>query len=66
MLLALAHTDCCYRADYELAKLLRFLDDPAGARSHLDLVASGKHLEGPSYTRKGKYSMEVRRPVLLS
>ncbi|KAH9942857.1 hypothetical protein B0H21DRAFT_749760 [Amylocystis lapponica] len=30
----------------------------AGARQHLELVMSGKPLEGPGVSRKGKYSME--------
>lgn len=51
-------------ADYELGRLLACTGDKAGARKHLDTVASGRHLESSSSARKGKYSMEVRpRPT---
>ncbi|KAJ6628153.1 hypothetical protein B0H10DRAFT_1991650 [Mycena sp. CBHHK59/15] len=47
-----------YHAHYELGRLLACLGDEAGARTHLELVLSGKYLEvGPS-GRKGRYSME--------
>ena len=50
----------CLCLDYELGRLLACKGDKAAARGHLDLVASGKHLEASTSARKGKYSMEVR------
>ncbi|KAH7060368.1 hypothetical protein BKA62DRAFT_780079, partial [Auriculariales sp. MPI-PUGE-AT-0066] len=49
-----------YYTHYELAQLLTVLKTPqlTAARTHLELVGSGKHLEGPGHARKGKYSME--------
>lgn len=46
--------------DYELGRLLACEGKVDEARSHFDLVLSGKYLEvGPS-GKKGRYSMEVR------
>ncbi|KZW03062.1 hypothetical protein EXIGLDRAFT_728589 [Exidia glandulosa HHB12029] len=47
-----------YYSHYELGRLLACRGDKAGARQHLELVASGKHLESSASARKGKYSME--------
>ncbi|KAF9034810.1 hypothetical protein BJ165DRAFT_1356068 [Panaeolus papilionaceus] len=47
-----------YHAHYELAKLLANTGDFTGAKHHLDLVASGKHLEVNAKGMKGRYSME--------
>ncbi|EMD32712.1 hypothetical protein CERSUDRAFT_161188 [Gelatoporia subvermispora B] len=47
-----------YYSHYEYGRLLACKGDKAGARQHLDLVMSGKPLEGPGVTRKGKYSLE--------
>ncbi|KZT05152.1 uncharacterized protein LAESUDRAFT_781726 [Laetiporus sulphureus 93-53] len=47
-----------YHAHYEYGRLLACKGDKEGARRHLELVMSGKPLEGPGVTRKGKYSME--------
>ncbi|PPQ75306.1 hypothetical protein CVT24_007499 [Panaeolus cyanescens] len=47
-----------YHAHYELAKLLANTGDLTGAKHHLDLVASGKHLEVNAKGMKGRYSME--------
>ncbi|THG95455.1 hypothetical protein EW026_g6202 [Hermanssonia centrifuga] len=47
-----------YYTHYELGRLLACKGDKEGARSHLELVMSGKPLEVPPASRKGKYSME--------
>ncbi|KAH9837579.1 uncharacterized protein C8Q71DRAFT_753294 [Rhodofomes roseus] len=47
-----------YFAHFEYGRLLACKRDKAGAREHLELVMSGKSLEGPGVHRKGKYSME--------
>ncbi|THH26374.1 hypothetical protein EUX98_g7819 [Antrodiella citrinella] len=47
-----------YYAHFEYGRLLACMGDTEGARSHLDLVVSGKPLEVSQSGRKGKYSME--------
>ncbi|CCM00537.1 uncharacterized protein FIBRA_02571 [Fibroporia radiculosa] len=48
-----------YYAHYEYGRLLACKGDKEGARKHLELVMSGKPLEGPGGNhRKGKYSLE--------
>ncbi|KIP02601.1 hypothetical protein PHLGIDRAFT_130658 [Phlebiopsis gigantea 11061_1 CR5-6] len=47
-----------YYTHYEYGRLLACQGDKEGARRHLDLVMSGKALEMPPASRKGKYSME--------
>jgi len=47
-----------YYAHYELGRLLACKGDIENARKHLELVMSGKPLEVPPASRKGKYSME--------
>ncbi|KAF9808167.1 hypothetical protein IEO21_07953 [Rhodonia placenta] len=47
-----------YYAHYEYGRLLACKGDKQGAREHLELVMSGKPLEGPGGNRKGKYSLE--------
>jgi len=47
-----------YHAHYEYGRLLACKGDKVGAKQHLELVMSGKPLEGPGGNRKGKYSME--------
>ncbi|KAI0085514.1 hypothetical protein BDY19DRAFT_438314 [Irpex rosettiformis] len=47
-----------YYTHYELGRLLACKGDKEGAKKHLELVMSGKALETPPASRKGKYSME--------
>ncbi|KAI0049076.1 hypothetical protein FA95DRAFT_1489914 [Auriscalpium vulgare] len=47
-----------YYAHFEYGRLLACKGDQDGARKHLDLVFSGKHLEVNAAGRKGKYSLE--------
>lgn len=47
-----------YNAHFEYGRLLACMGDKDGARTQLDLVLSGKHLEVNAAGRKGKYSLE--------
>ncbi|KAI0270398.1 hypothetical protein BC834DRAFT_511339 [Gloeopeniophorella convolvens] len=47
-----------YNAHFEYGRLLACMGDKEGARTQLDLVFSGKHLEVNAAGRKGKYSLE--------
>ncbi|KAF8264918.1 hypothetical protein EI94DRAFT_1590818 [Lactarius quietus] len=47
-----------YYAHYEYGRLLACMGDKDRARTQLDLVLSGKHLEVNAEGRKGKYSLE--------
>ncbi|KAM5534139.1 hypothetical protein V8D89_012159 [Ganoderma adspersum] len=47
-----------YYAHFEYARLLACMGDKDGARTHLDMVLSGKPLEVAPGSRKGKFSME--------
>ncbi|KAL4246932.1 Inclusion body clearance protein IML2 [Abortiporus biennis] len=47
-----------YYAHFEMGRLLACSGDKEQARSHLDLVFSGKALDVNAAARKGKYSME--------
>ncbi|KAI0632607.1 hypothetical protein C8Q77DRAFT_1118462 [Trametes polyzona] len=47
-----------YYAHYEYARLLACQGDKENARSHLELVLSGKPLEVNAAGRRGKYSLE--------
>ncbi|KAI0742250.1 hypothetical protein C8Q80DRAFT_1186927 [Daedaleopsis nitida] len=47
-----------YFAHFEYARLLACQGDKDGARTHLELVLSGKPLEVAPAARKGKFSME--------
>ncbi|EPS94824.1 hypothetical protein FOMPIDRAFT_1152789 [Fomitopsis schrenkii] len=47
-----------YYAHFEYGRLLACKGEKAQAREHLELVMSGKPLEGPGVHRKGKFSME--------
>ncbi|KAH9914287.1 uncharacterized protein B0H18DRAFT_1145542 [Fomitopsis serialis] len=47
-----------YYAHFEYGRLMACKGDKTSAREHLELVMSGKSLEGPGVHRKGKYSME--------
>ncbi|KAI1787088.1 hypothetical protein LXA43DRAFT_1184699 [Ganoderma leucocontextum] len=47
-----------YYAHFEYARLLACMGDKDGARTHLEMVLSGKPLEVAPGARKGKFSME--------
>ncbi|CAK5267930.1 unnamed protein product [Mycena citricolor] len=47
-----------YHAHYEYGRLLACMDNESEARTHLELVMSGKYLEVGTSGKKGKYSLE--------